>query len=456
MEGELLVTRLWKKGVLLLSIMALLSGCFGSEAVLEELDKDGKGTLKVLTYEENYFFQEYGNAFSLQFPNIDIEVVETKDLFQQHSKTDGNDETLLTKLIDEQQPDVLILAPNDYEKYAIDGKLYNLEPIIAQEQFDLEGYMVGLIDMVREKGGGMLYGLAPHFRTEVIYYNSELFERHAIELPKVGISWEELFDLAARFENTGMPGLYAGSENVEQMLYRIANAWSLQLFDAKGEKVLVESDGWKQAYQLVTDAIRTDVLQVRKWEDPANWLPANNLFLQGNAAMTIGGTDFIHQLNDPRNKKASKMDWGFVPAPINPAHPNETSSATVYDYFVINEKSSNKRAAWEFIKYVNGPEMAKASSSLYYKLPTRTGYIKSIQGKSTEALYDLQIKNQKFEYAAKQIPNEFNGEYAQLREKVLRDIIENKKTVDEALAQLQQQAQAALQNARHGSGASKK
>jgi len=437
-----------KQGMILVSIMALVSGCFGPKPVLEELGKDGRGKLKVLYSNEGDFFREYGNVFTLKFPNIDIEVVETKGLYQQMQiQKDVDYGTLLTKLIDEQQPDVLTLSAPSYEEYALDGKLYNLDSIIKQEQFDLEGFMPGLIDMVREQGGGALFGLPPFFYTDVLYYNADLFKANSIDLPKGGMTWKDLFDLAARFEDAGMPGLYAGYENAVGMLKRIADTWGLQEFDAKGEHILLESESWKQAYQMMTDAIRTRALQVQKSD--AMFLPSsNNLFLQGNAAMTFGSSGFISEFSDPQNKKASKMDWGMVPVPIDPSHPNETPSAHAVEYFAINEHSSNKRAAWEFVKYVNGPEMAKASSAIYYKLPTRTGFVKSIQGKSTEAFYALQIKNMKYEWAIKRVPSDFNIAYSPLREEALQAIIDKVKTVDEALAELQQKAQAALQKVR--------
>lgn len=56
------------------------------------------------------------------------------------------------KLIDVHKPDVLLLDQDEYEVLARAGKLYNLDPAIMQDQFDLNGYMTGVIDMLREKG----------------------------------------------------------------------------------------------------------------------------------------------------------------------------------------------------------------------------------------------------------------------------------------------------------------
>lgn len=89
------------------------------------------------------------------------------------------------------------------EKLAQEGKLYNLDSIITQEKFDLEGYMPGLVDMIREHGGGSLYGLAPSFYTSAIYYNAELFRENNIEPPRNKMTWQEVLDLSSRFASVG-------------------------------------------------------------------------------------------------------------------------------------------------------------------------------------------------------------------------------------------------------------
>ncbi|WP_182914588.1 ABC transporter substrate-binding protein [Paenibacillus thiaminolyticus] len=183
-----------KKGLLLLGSVVLLSGCFGSKSVLEELVEEGKGTIKVLYYNEDDFYREYGNAFNVKFPNIKFDIVSTKELMARRiSGEDFDYRSELAKWVDLHKPDVLLLGRDEYEEYAQAGKLFNLEPIIKQEQFDVDGYMPGLIDSLREKGGGSLYGLTPNFFTSVIYYNADLFAEHGIELPRIGLSWADLF-----------------------------------------------------------------------------------------------------------------------------------------------------------------------------------------------------------------------------------------------------------------------
>lgn len=63
--------------------------------------------------------------------------------------------------------------------------------------------MPRLIDMLRERGGGSLYGLIPFFYPSVIFYNAELFREHGIEPPHNKMSWKETLELAKSFAGIG-------------------------------------------------------------------------------------------------------------------------------------------------------------------------------------------------------------------------------------------------------------
>ncbi|MBN3524896.1 ABC transporter substrate-binding protein [Paenibacillus apiarius] len=447
-----------QKGLLLLGVVVLLSGCFGSKPVLEELGEEGKGTIKILYYNEDDFYREYGNAFNVKFPNIEFDIVSTKELMTKRiSGEDFDYRSELAKWVDLHKPDVLLLGGDEYEEYAQAGKLFNLEPIIKQEQFDVDGYMPGLIDSLREKGGGSLYGLTPNFFTSVIFYNAELFAEHGIELPRSGLSWQELFDLAARFKGAGTAdepvyGLYAGDGDAAELLDSIARTLKLQRFDAQGESVLLESERWKQAFRMTADAVRSRTVKVLGAGEAASYLPSDDLFINGQAAMVIAGSGLAYNINDTSySKKAKKFEWGIVPVPVDPANPGESPFAFYRETFAISAESPNKRAAWEFIKYVAGPERASSDAQgMLYQLPTRIGYVKDLNGKSAEPLYALKPMDRKYERTDKKIPKSFDDVYASLVNEALQAVIDQTSSVDEALANLQQQAQAALQAARSG------
>src|SRR4030095_11165975 len=98
--------KVWSKFVLPFAIIAIiLSGCsFGGNN--KGLDKDEPSTLKVMYYDESAFFQEYGMVFSALYPNVEIEVISNQSIYSGES-TDYN--AALDKLIEEKQPDILML-----------------------------------------------------------------------------------------------------------------------------------------------------------------------------------------------------------------------------------------------------------------------------------------------------------------------------------------------------------
>jgi ABC-type glycerol-3-phosphate transport system substrate-binding protein len=140
----------------------------------------------------------------LSYPNIELEVVSTAPIGREMQANGTTYEEEYIKHIEKNKPDVLIVSRRDlFDKLAEEGKLYNLEAIIEQEKFDLDGYLLGFVDLLRERGGGSLYGLAPYFSTSVIFYNADLFREHHIELPRNRMSWKELIELASRFAEYG-------------------------------------------------------------------------------------------------------------------------------------------------------------------------------------------------------------------------------------------------------------
>ncbi|MBN3525552.1 ABC transporter substrate-binding protein [Paenibacillus apiarius] len=453
------MSRKWKIAVLMLTVLALISGCLGEKPVLEELGEDGKGKIKVLYYDESNFYREYGNYFNVKFPEIEFEVISTSEMYaNQEGPVDYKAE--MKKFLDKHKPDVMFLDKEVFGEYAQAGKLYNLDAVIAQEKFDLEGYMPGIIDLIREKGNGSIYGLTPSFYTNVMFYNADLFKEHGIEPPRNKMSWQEVIDLSSRFANIGsgedqIYGMYEEYGQADQVLRKIASTSSLQLFDAKGEKLLIDSDGWKNAIKTAADAIRSKAIYVnppRNRGDGPVYMPNDdNKFMSGKAAMIMQGPWYMNQLKNRKmyTQNAKDFDWGIVTLPVDPASPDTSADVYLNEIYAISADSANKRAAWEFIKFVNGPEVAKAASrTLDGRIPTRNQFFKEVDGKSMEAFYMLKPKDNDKSYWDDKVPMEFYEPFGQLQTEALQAIIDNKKTVDEAVAELQQKGEAALIKAR--------
>ncbi|MCM3337898.1 extracellular solute-binding protein [Paenibacillus sp. MER TA 81-3] len=452
----------WKVAILLLTVISLLGGCFAEKPALEELGQEGKGKIKVLYYDEGSFYSDYGNNFNVKYPNIEFEVINTDQIYQDMQENGTTYEEEYLKFIGKHKPDVIMTGSDSFERLAQEGKLYNLDPVIEQEKFDLDGYMPGLIDMLRERGGGSLYGLAPYFNASVVYYNADLFREHHIEPPRNKMSWKELLELSSRFSGLGSGDdqIYGLSDELGQadgMLFNVASSSSLRLLDAKGEKVTFKTDGWKNAMELTANAIRGKAVYTASLEpekEGTMYFLQSEQFFKGKVAMMFGSAWLMSDLrNRPKyDSDIKEINWEFVTAPVDTAAPEESSFTVLDSIYAIAADSQNKRAAWEFVKFVNGPEMAKAASrSFRGQLPTRVDYMKEMDGKSMEPFYMLRPKasgGSIWGGSNVNVPNGFRMAFSNLLIKELKAMVENGKSAEEAVAAIETEGNTALQQAR--------
>ncbi|WP_259392125.1 extracellular solute-binding protein [Paenibacillus thiaminolyticus] len=180
-------------------------------------------------------------------------------------------------------------------------------------------------------------------------------------------------------------------------------------------------------------------------------------FFKGKVAMVLGTPWFMHELREYPNydKEASSIDWGIVTAPVDPGNPDQSQYVSLHDEFAILADSPNKRAAWEFVKYVNGPERAKAASrslrDLRDELPTRGEHMKEVDGKSLEPFFMLRPRATSgtiWGGPNVKIPLGFYWNFTNLIKQELRDMIENNKPAEAAVAEIDEEGNAILKQER--------
>lgn len=450
--------------LLLVSVLALslfLTACSKDNSALKPLDENEQVKLKVVFWEENYFYQEYGNYFSMKYPNIEFEVIST-DKMQQQLQESGTIEDYnkaFTKFIEENQPDVLMLQPEQYEKFASEGKLYELDTIIKQEKFDTENIIPSVMQMLKDKGGGKIYGLTPSFGAQAIFYNIDMFQKHGVDLPKNQMTWEELLQLAKRFPTDGSDkdreyGLFMDYGNTpSDLVNTIARTENLRIVDKEGEKIQFDAAPWKKVYQLVVDGFQSKTLVNRDQNMMGGSMEEyyqSRPFLMGKAAMTIGGPWFINEMQRVKDqiKDYKPFQWGIVTAPVSAMDPNTTDSMYLNQIMAVNAKSQHTRAAWEFVKFVNGPEMAKMQSrQMNGNLPTRKEFIKDKENHDLSAFYMLTPRTDNSS-AMEKIPMNFYQTLDQVINEQTKQVLDNKQTVDQAMVNIQKQLQEGLVKAK--------
>jgi multiple sugar transport system substrate-binding protein len=458
--------RRFKLGLVIAGCLSIvLAGCSSNgstnsdTAVMKALGKDEKVTIKVMYYDERNFFQQYGNLFISKFPNVDIEVISNQGIYGE-----GKDpEKEFDKLIDEKKPDVLMLDINRYEKMATDGKLLGLDPVIKKDKFDIENISPAITDILRSKGNGTLYGLSPTFYSSVLFYNKDLFEQNGVELPRDQMSWSEVLELAKRFPTTGdeakrIYGFFQnnyGPTSFYQFASMIGGVEKLSLADPETLTVTLDTEDWKRVFQTSLDALNSKAIN----SEPAN---NNNMamtyedslkrdyFVSGRAAMTLGSYNTIDQIKQAKAqiKDYQEFNWDVVTIPVDPKNPDVTTSGFgLYELFAINAQSTEQRAAWEFVKYLNSDEFARVMSRSTQQLLSRTSYIKEMEGHNLEAFFKLKADTTPYLDYAKMPPNFFQSIF-QIIDGEMKPVLEGKKSLDEVMPIIQAKGQEAMEKAK--------
>lgn len=450
-----------------LAVAVLIAGCNSGggdkpSKTLKELGKDEKASIKVVYWDKSYFFQQYGNLFSAKFPNIDVQVVSMQGFY-----SDGKDpDEEFKKLVEEEKPDVLMFqSPDMFEKWANDGKLYQLDDVIRQDKFDIENILPSVVEQIKAKGNGNIYGLTPSFYGQALFYNKDLFEKHGVPLPKNKMSWNEVLDLAKRFPKDGQGDnrIYGFAENASyafsdkkqvafQMMNGIGATSGLSFVDPDKGAVTIQSEGWKEALLMTVEALKSGAVFAGSDEkfDPnkpmmMDEMARKDLFATGRLAMTVGGSYMISSLQRAKEtlKDVTPVNWDIVTVPVDPKNPEVSNSVSLSGLFAVNANSSNPRAAWELVKYINSEEMAKLlTKSEDGAMLSRTAYAKEREGRSMEPFYMLKMSENNLYKNYNKIPYEFFYKpFNELAGNEIQSVIEGKKSVDDALKTIQEKGQ---------------
>ncbi|MFF2888575.1 ABC transporter substrate-binding protein [Paenibacillus sp. NPDC057967] len=439
------------KGVIYcLLFVIVLAGCSSNngEGKSQGIDPDKPVTLKVAFINEQMFYQSYGNVFSAKYPNVQFEVISTMEAAMSKDPTQA-----MIDLIDKNHPDVVMLTKAQYEALAAEGRLYELDSMVTQSGFDLEQMVEGVVQLLRDAGGGKLYGLAPTFNTNALYYNKDLFAKYGVPEPTDFMTWEEVLKLAARFPTDGdaetrIYGLASSmfAEDAFQLIKDMAAAKGLNYLNADATELTMSEPEWKEIFREVVEGYQNKT--IHQPEPPQGdggmiFSPDSMLFNNGRAAMVIDNSSMINfggggmaistvrssDGSDSSSSQPEEVNMGVVTAPVDAATPDMTSTYTVSQIFAINAASSQADMAWAFIQYVHGDEAAKIRSNTAMDLQSRLGYETNSNGVNLEPFYKLKPLPME---TTQWYPKGFRSSFATIANEEISAASSGSKSVDEA------------------------
>ncbi|MEX2415218.1 MAG: extracellular solute-binding protein, partial [Paenibacillaceae bacterium] len=383
------ISRLARSMTLLLVMTVVLAACGSqgkSNQVVESMSRDEAGLLKIAYTNEQFFYMQYGNAYNAMFPNVEVEVIPTESIWNADDPA-----AELKKLVDEQKPDVISLTEEQYASLAGDGYLYDLDTVIKQDQYDIGAMMPGVIELLKNKGGGKLYGLSPSFSSKALYYNKDMFDKHQIPYPTDRMSWEELLRLAERFPTEGQGdeqtyGLVVSGNTAFDLVETMGTAKGLTYVDYDSGQLSMNTDEWKVIFETVTNSYKLGKVSIPSGDNSfggaAGMIRRSGggsiaismgtmSFAAGKAAMTIDQSFLMNMLQmsqrmggPARRATASvsasaaegskaptmldikEINWDLATIPVDPTNPDVTGGLSLDTVWSINAASENLSPAW--------------------------------------------------------------------------------------------------------------
>ncbi|MCM3272862.1 extracellular solute-binding protein [Paenibacillus elgii] len=417
---------------LLLCLICLLTGCTS----LKPEDKATK--LKVFYHDKLSFYKIYGKLFTAQNPHVEIEVVSLDDYYKKGFSMEGYRE-----LVKKEQPDLIFNF--DLQSFVEDGMLVDLEPLLKKSKdVNLERMNKNMTAYLRNKGGGRLYGLSPTFQSKALFYNKTLFDQFGIRYPTDHMSWEEVFQLAARFakaerNNGSAYGYYPNISHPFRLVQNIAETEGLSLTDTAGQKIMINTPSWRRIMDMVFSRTKEGTVYINQPGDMQKGnLLIENPFIQGRAAMTVEYSYELEYLS------TVDFEWGIATEPVNPAAPDRSTSLTLNELFGIYSGSQNIDGAWQLLEYIHSEKFAKLNSRAgsHGSLPA---YIDSMQKKDNnmEAFFKLYPQDA----YTPSVPYKFSTEFYEQVQQSMTRVIEGELELDSMLMELEKIGQFKLDQA---------
>lgn len=306
-----------------------------------ETKNTGKTKLRMTTWStaDSYNMQKSVlDGYMKEHPNVEITF---------ESIPEGYDQKLITQFAIGDAPDIIMVGETHIPIFSQNGGLADLTKLASGNNgVNLGDFYEDILNYGKYKG--KLYAMPKDWTNMAILYNKKLFDEANIPYPKAGWTWDELYETARKLTKTEngktvqwgfkMPG--TDQRRVQPLV--LAYGDGIVSPDGSAYAGYMNSPGTATALQWLSNAYHKDKIMPNSTDTDS--FKGIDLFAAGKVAMDFNGRWPIENY-----VKDSKLDFGTVPLP---AGPKGTNNFVFYGGWSIYEKSKNKEAAWDVIKYM--------------------------------------------------------------------------------------------------------
>ncbi len=306
--------------------------------------------LRFLPWQEDYeFIAPLIERFERAHPRIRVHLLRAAE----------QNETLKTFLASGSPPDVFAIDVEMFHAYRTVGALEPLDSYLREAGFRAEDYFAVTLDAFRgpdAAGRRHLYALPKDCTPYVLYYNVDLFRRAGIPPPDERWTWDDLYEAAVALtappDAAGRRARYGLSMNfwVQALMPWI---WSSGggVLDEK-LRCTFDSPETLRAIRFLKRLMDAGVTPRRIHREAA--FAARVTFDRGKVAMIApAGRWVVNRLRD----RGDPVHYDVAPLPKGPTGKRFTALAETG--YCLSSRSRHKRAAFELLRFLAGPEGAR-------------------------------------------------------------------------------------------------
>lgn len=252
--------------------------------------------------------------------------------------TDPSNTRLATAFASGSGPDIFLISPGDFLRYANGGALFDLAPFMTKEAIADFSPSVLSTRTVGEK----IFGLPMEVEPLAMFYSKPAFEKAHLSEADIPTTWEHLLDVAGKLTTDTQSGVvFETTPGYYQNFTWYPWLWQGggDVIDPQTQKAVFDSDAAVQALQLWGDSIAKGVAP--------RTLPANGdlpgAFREGFAAMWQSG---IWQVAGFRANQPD-FEYGVFPLPTPPG--GKPATALGGWAWCVNARGRNPEAAAKFV-----------------------------------------------------------------------------------------------------------
>lgn len=221
---------------LLFAVFVFLSAC--------SISKEGNSSEKSLEPVTIHFSQQWVYFSEQDFNELIAEPVNKR--YPHITAVMGPAKWLGDALVGGETVDIYITWDGSMPGLAELDVFMDITPLAKKNKFDLGRFDQDALAAVKDSG--KLHALPYGVNFNALYYNKDIFEKFGVSFPKDGMTWEEAIELAKKITVKDNDVQYRGLEpdEMNRMLFPL----SLNILDAKTDKVMVNSDPYKTVFEI--------------------------------------------------------------------------------------------------------------------------------------------------------------------------------------------------------------